>query len=187
MLWEVVQGLGVFSIAAGVFAYVGRYAIDQYFEKSLDKYRMELDKERLKFSDLHTTRAEITAELYEKFVAFEDDMRALTGPDQPDGPSREEKIRQAARSGNNFSDFYSRNKIYFPPRICDSVEELNDELREIYIESKTDFESRHEKESSERFGDQLALWKRVTEEDIPELKTELETHFRELLGVELED
>jgi hypothetical protein len=104
--------------------------------------------------------------LYTKFVEFEEDMRALTGPDRPDGLSREEKIRQAAESGNEFTEFYSKNKIYFPPRICDSVEELNEELREIYIKSKTNFESRHEKEASERFGDQLELWKRVTEEDI---------------------
>jgi hypothetical protein len=47
MLWEVVQQLGAFSIAAGVFAYVGRYTINQYFEKSLNKCQMELDKERL--------------------------------------------------------------------------------------------------------------------------------------------
>jgi hypothetical protein len=30
------------------------------------------------------------------------------------------------------------------------------------------------------------MWKRVTEDDVPELKEELENHFRELLGVDME-
>jgi hypothetical protein len=188
MLWEVVQQLGAFSIAAGVFAYVGRYTINQYFEKSLNKCQMELDKERLRFSDLHTKRAEVTAELYKKFVEFEEDMRRLTDPmERPDDPPREEKIQQAAESGNQSINYYMKNKIYFLPGICETIEQLNQEYQDIFANSKSNTGSNHRKVSSDRVEGRLELWKRTIEEDIPKLKTELEAHFRELLGVEVED
>jgi hypothetical protein len=137
---------------------------------------------------LHTKRAEITAELYKKFVEFEEDMRTPTDPmERPDDPPQEEKIQQAAESGNQFVNYYMENKIYFPPGICDTIEQLNQELQDVFVNSKINTGTNHRKVSSDRVEGRLELWKRTTEEDIPELKTELETHFRELLGVKIED
>lgn len=137
---------------------------------------------------MHTKRAEITAELYKKFVEFEEDMRTLTDPmERPDDPPQEEKIQQAAESGNQFVNYYMENKIYFPPGICDTIEQLNQELQDVFVNSKINTGTNHRKVSSDRVEGRLELWKRTTEEDIPELKTELEAHFRELLGVKIED
>jgi uncharacterized membrane-anchored protein YhcB (DUF1043 family) len=194
-----IQELGIFAVGATVIGWVARDVISQYFEKELNKYQAEidkelsryqaeLDKEKLQFSQLHNKRAKITAELYEKFVIFEEDMRSLTDPiEHEDSPPKDEKRRKAAESGNEFRNFYMKNKIYFPSEMCETIEDVDEEMHSIYTEFGI------LKPYQSRPGDPqdpnqwLDSWKRLTEEDIPELKEELENHFRELLGVETEN
>lgn len=75
---EVLQNLGIFTIGAGNVGYVPRFGIKQYFDTELKRYKAELDKEQARFSKLHDERAQVTAELYERFVEFEEDTRKLT-------------------------------------------------------------------------------------------------------------
>jgi len=190
--------LGIFAIAATVVGWVARDAISQYFnkelaeyqrevDKELNRYQTELEKERLKFSELHTKRANVTAELYEKFVEFEESMRKLTHPMEHDsGPSKDELSQEAADKGNEFMNYYMKNKIYFPPEVCETVEELQEETHDIFTEWNVydpAGKQRGEQPDSQRW---LDLWQKVTEDEVPELKSELEGHFRELLGVDLD-
>lgn len=194
----VIEEVGIFAVGATVIGWVARDLISQYFDKELSKYQAEVDKElnryqaelekdKLRFSELHTQRAEITAELYKRFVEFEEDMRSLTDlMERSDEPPKDEKLEIAAESGNQFINFYMKNKIYFPPQICETVEELNEEMRDVFLKFRIyrpydgspgdphDIDQWHES------------WKRVTEDEVPELKSELEGHFRRLLGVEFE-
>lgn len=190
--------LGIFAIAATVVGWVARDVITQYFdkelakyqtevEKELNRYQTELDKERTKFSELHNKRAKVTADLYKKFVEFEEDLRTLTHPLQKtDGPSKSEKISAAAESGNQFLNFYMKNKIYFPPDVCETVEDIVEASMDIHKAKRVRAAKfAHRQMEPEDFEKELEHWERVAEEDIPELKEELENHFRELLGVEL--
>lgn len=183
-----IEELGIFAVGATVVGWVVRDVISQYFDKELNKYQSELEKEKVRFSQLHNERAKITAELYERFVKFEDDMRSLTTPlEQQSSPSKDEKLETAAKSGNKFLSFYMKNKIYFPPDICETIEELNDELRGVYNEFQIYEPYNHTPTSPQDTGQWHDSWKRVTEEEVPELKSELEQHFRELLGVEIDE
>jgi len=192
-----IQELGTFAIGATVVGWVARDLINQYFDKELSKYQSEIDKElnryqtelekdKLQFSELHTQRAEITAELYERFVNFEEDMRSLTDPVERSGePSKDEKLKTAAESGNQFMNFYMRNKIYFPPHICETVEELNKEMKDVFSKFRI-YRPYDSSPGDPQDVDQWhESWKKVTEDEVPELKSELEDHFRGLLGVEL--
>ncbi|MYL15731.1 hypothetical protein GLW36_03595 [Halorubrum terrestre] len=198
LLTFVIEEVGIFAVGATVVGWVARDLISQHFDKELNKYQSEIDRElkryqtelekdKLRFSELHTQRAEITAELYERFVEFEEDMRSLTDPvERSDEPSKDEKLKTAQESGNQFVNFYMKNKIYFPPHICETVEELNKEMKDVYSKFRIyrpydsspgdphDIDQWHES------------WKKVTEDEVPELKSELEDHFRGLLGVEFE-
>ncbi|MDB2240019.1 hypothetical protein [Halorubrum ezzemoulense] len=194
----VIEEVGIFAVGATVVGWVARDLISQHFDKELSKYQAEVDKElnryqtelekdKLRFSELHTQRAEITVELYKRFVEFEEDMRSLTDPVERSGePSKDEKLKAARDSGNQFVNFYMKNKIYFPPHICETVEELNRELKDVFSK----FRIYRPYDSSP--GDPHDIdqwhdsWKKVTEEEVPELKSELEDHFRDLLGVEFE-
>jgi uncharacterized membrane-anchored protein YhcB (DUF1043 family) len=164
--------------------------MEQYraeLEKELDKYRTELEKEKLRFSELHNERAKVTAELYERFVKFEEDMRTLTDlMDRPGDPPKDEQMKNAAESGNEFVNYYMKKKIYFPPHVCETIEKLQSETKDVFVEFQV------YKPYDDRPGDSIDAerwldnWKTVTENEVPEIKEELEGHFRELLGVEID-
>ncbi|TKX40738.1 MULTISPECIES: hypothetical protein [unclassified Halorubrum] len=194
----VIEEVGAFAFGAAVVGWVARDLISQHFDKELSKYQAEVDKElnryqtelekdKLQFSELHTQRAEITAELYERFVEFEEDMRSLTDlMERSDEPPKDEKLEIAAESGNQFINFYMKNKIYFPPQICETVEELNEEMRDIFVTFRIYMTYDGSPGDPHDLDQWHESWKRVTEDEVPELKSELEDRFRDLLGVEFE-
>jgi hypothetical protein len=184
----IIEELGIFAVGATVIGWVARDLISQYFDKELKRHQAELEKDKMRFSELHNERARITAELYERFIEFEEDMRSLTTPiEYSNSPPKDEKLETAAESGNQFINYYMKNKIYFPPHICETVEDLNEEMKGVFDEFRIykPYESSpYDPQDPEQWHES---WKKVTEEEVPELKSELERHFRELLGVDLEN
>lgn len=59
---SLIRDLGIFAIGAGLIAFLARTAIKHYFDKELQTFQSELDKESMIFSELHETRAEIVSE-----------------------------------------------------------------------------------------------------------------------------
>lgn len=187
---NLLRDLGVFAIVAWLIAYVARFAIRQYFDKQLQSYQTELDKEAVKFTDLHQKRAEIIGEFYVKLAKFDQDMRLLVDPMLlRGGSSREELIDTAAESGEELRRFYLKNKIYFSVDVCETMDELLGEYREMFHDfSVARIHDREEalKGPKDRVEQWQENWNSLTEDDIPELKAELETQFRDLLGVSVE-
>lgn len=184
---EAATNLGVFSAGALALGWVARYGIKSFFDTEVKKYQLELEKERIQFSELHDRRAEVTAELYQRFVKLEEDMRSMTHPmEMASDPPKDELMESAAESGNEFINFYMRNKIYLPPEVCETVEDLHEEMRGVF--NAWTVHKPHEERPGENVDPEkwLELWNTVTEDEVPELKTELESHFRKLLGVGVE-
>jgi lipopolysaccharide biosynthesis regulator YciM len=195
---SIITDVGSFAVGAGVFGWIAKNAINNYFDKrltehqtELDKevseFRNELEKETLQFSQLHEKRAEFTGELYQRFVEFEDALRDLTHLlEQPSDDTKEEELDAAAKAGNNFLNYYMKRKIYFPKEICNTIEEAVEESMEIVNEQRIQAAKSEVHLGPEDFEKEVEHWERVTEEDIPDLKEDLEEHFRELLGVEID-
>ncbi|RBI59494.1 hypothetical protein DMJ13_23110 [halophilic archaeon] len=191
MAFNLLRDLGIFAIGATLLAYVARLTIKQYFDKQLQSYQTELDKETVKFTDLHQKRVEVIGEFYVKLAEFDQDMRALINPMLlRSGSSREELIDATAESGEELRRFYLKNKIYFSSDVCETMDELLNEYKDMFH----DFSVRriHDPEEAltepkERVEQWKENWNLLTQDDIPDLKTELETEFRDLLGVSVED
>lgn len=187
MVLDLLRDLGIFAIGAGLLAYITRLSIQQYFDKQLQSYQSELDKEQVKFSDLHDRRAEVIGEFYSMLVEFDEDMRALVDPMGFRGESsRKEKIATAAESGEELRRYYLKNKIYFSSDVCETMDELLGEYRDMFhdfsIAKLHDIEESLPDES-ERITQWHKNWKALTEDDVPDLKAQLENQFRDLLGV----
>lgn len=182
---EVLQNLGFFTIGAGILGWVARFGIKQHFDKELKRYQTELEKDRIRFSELHNKRARKIEEFYEKLIEFEEDMRGLTDPmETPGEPSKDERLQEAANSGNEFVNFYMKNKIYFPPQVCDTVDDIQEEFNSVFNSFKVyrPFDpGPNPAEDIEKWNEG---WNRVTEDEVPDLKRDLEEQFRSLLGVE---
>jgi len=191
MVLDLLRDLGIFAIGAGLLAYIARLSIQQYFDKQLQSYQSELDREQVKFTDLHEKRAEVIGEFYVRLAEFDQDMRAVVDPMMSRGESsREEKIATAAESGEELRTYYLKNKIYFSSNVCETMDELLGEYRDMFHDFS--IARLHDAEnsladSSERTTKWLENWESLTEDDIPDLKAQLEGQFRELLGVSIED
>ncbi|MCU4801708.1 hypothetical protein OB920_15115 [Halobacteria archaeon HArc-gm2] len=196
MVWEALQNLGFFALGTAATGWIVRYGIErfsevaergieQFFDKEIARYESELKNEQVVFSRLHEERATIIIELYERFILFEQDMRALTREWSGDPPT-DELFQKATTSGNDFAKYYMENKIYFPPDTCDAVENLQDEMKDVFVDYRDGKTYAHRAERPADVENWLANWREVTEDEVPELKRELENHFRELLGVDLD-
>lgn len=196
MVWEALQNLGIFALGTAATGWIVRYGIErfsevaeqgieQFFDKEIARYQSELENEQVVFSRLHEERASIIIELYERFILFEQDMRALTREWSGDPPT-DELFQKATASGNDFAKYYMENKIYFPPETCDAVESLQDEMKDVFVDYRAGKTYDRRPEQPADVENWLANWQEVTEDEVPELKRELENHFRELLGVDLD-
>lgn len=185
MVVELLRDLGVFTIAGGSLYLIARSGIQQYFDKELKRYQTELDKERVRFSELQQRRGEKTEQLYKKLVTFEEDMRSLTNLVTYDGePNKDEKMKEAQKSGREFANFYMENKIYFPPDACETIEEIQKVMKGVFDTYR--IERPHESRAGNPpdIDTLTESWKKISEDEVQDLKAELETQFRELLGVD---
>lgn len=194
MVWDTLENLGIIAFGTGAAGLVLRYglaefsavieqAIDRFFEEKTARYEADLEHDRVVFSRLHEERADVIIELYGRFVRFERDMRALT-TNWSGNPTAEELLEDARASANDFSRYYVENKIYFPPDTCDAVERLQDELNDVFVGVRAAPSGSGPHGQPADVQSWLATWDAVTEDEVPELKRELETHFRDLLGVD---
>lgn len=207
MVEEAVQNLGIFATgtaAAGLLARYGiqrfsglveagidrsgevlEHGIEQFVDKEIARHEAELADHRVASSRLHEERASVVIELYRRFVRFERDMRALTTGGASDHSS-DELLQKATASGNDFATYYEENKIYFPPGTCGAVESVQDAMADVFDDFRAGRSGGGRPEQPTDVESHLASWRDVTEDEIPELKCELENHFRELLGVDLD-
>lgn len=196
MVWETVQNVGILAAGTGAagllvrfgmdrFAAIVEGSIDQFFDEKRARREAELKNDHVVFQRLHEARANVIVELYTRVVTFERDVRAVTTGGPSERP-REELLQQATASGNALARYYMENRIYFPPETCDAVERLQDAMQTVFADFSAGTPHDGRPEQPADVENWLANWRNVTDEEVPELKRELETHFRALLGVDLD-
>jgi len=201
-MWE---ELGKFFIGAsgvtGLILYLGRNFIDKHFDRSLEQYKIELEKLRfehdVKFSRLHDKQAEVIESLYEKLDAVEKSMGMFVSPiEVVVSPSREEKGKNAKDDFNVFVNYYRQKEIYFSDEISKLLNEIIKKTHESWYQYVVFLKyedkdlrflpapKRDElvKVNFERFE---KAWEGINK-DLPILKHKLKSKFQVLLGVENE-
>jgi len=200
-LLNVARDLGILTIAAGLMGYIAKQLISYYFtreqknfqgeiNKEIQRFQNQLEKDSVVFSDLHQKRADIVAELYGKMAEFDREMRQLADPMILRGDSREYHIERAGEAGEEFRRYYNRHKIYLPEPICETIEDMISEYSSVFHDFSVG--EIHDATTPNPTGEDRVEtwnddWESLTEEEIPELKEELEAHFRELLGVSADE
>ncbi|WP_247731124.1 hypothetical protein [Halovivax limisalsi] len=191
LIISLIRDLGLIAIGAAVLTYIARHTVNQYFEKQLKSYQAELSREEVRFAELHEERANVMKDLYGKLTEFDEDMRILVDPIVSRGETdRDEKLDIAAESVEELRRYYLRNKIYLPPDVCETMDDLLKTYRDMFHEfALLRIHDRKESalEERERTEKWLENWEDLTTDEVPELKLKLETQFRDLLGVDIED
>lgn len=181
--------------------WLGKVWANRILEKDRLKYQKELEAVKtelglasqeylIRFSSLHNQRADIIDTLYKKCVASDRAMSSILKLFQEAGePSPEEKIKDFAKTFNDFYLFYYDKKIYFSPSLCEQIDNLATSLKHIHIDLTTypvDTKSPEYSVSPELLRERSQYWREArqnyTNISNP-LKTDIEKEFRELLGV----
>jgi hypothetical protein len=150
-------------------------------DKELEKLRTELRlaafRHELRFTKLHEKRLEVVAGLYEKLV----DLDRAYWPETQfnlEKPSLKETVNAINEAGWEFWEYFDKHRIYFSSSLCGKLEDLRQKYVVVWRELK-------KSEVLPELGEKQQHWLNAKEliEQTIQLKTDIETEFRLLLGV----
>lgn len=207
MVEEAVQNVGIVASATAAAGLVARYgikrsskvvengidtvseraenSIERFFEHRSARHETELADRRVVTSRVHEERASVVIELYRRIVQFERDVRAVTTGASGDR-SPDELHRTAVTSGNAVASYYEDHRIYFPAETCDVIESVQQELHRVFHDVQARGSNGRGPEGRSDDEARMNTVSHVTEDEIPDRTRELESHFRDLLGIDEE-
>ncbi len=185
---EVIVDLLYFLIGSGLIVWTIRAIIKLWLDKDIERYKWKLSKESIRFSKLYEERAKIIRDLYYKLFDFEQAMASFVSPMQWAGEKpMKEKRKITAETGNEFRDYYKRNKIYLSEKVSEILEDMDKIFTESWINFTTfeidNPESRALK-PTEKMKEWIKVWDKIRL-DIPRLRNQLEKEFRQILGADI--
>ena len=135
--------LPVVAIILGLF-YVGKNVINNYFNSSLENYKLEMElvhrKNAVVFERLHAKKIEAIGEVYSKLNILYKSLTILTADlkQVPQGKNfddyQNELTNEFAEKYNSFIDTYLSNNLYLSKSSCDNIEQILREYRNVSVE-----------------------------------------------------
>jgi hypothetical protein len=199
-LIQLLKDLGIFAAIGGALTYLlqslGKKFMDQNLEihkmqlnHQLESHKAELELANLKQSKLHEKRIQTIQELYEKLTEFYLDLDTLirwknvTGLTEDEIKKRNfDDANKTFESGSKFTRYYILNKLYFNADMCIKIDKIIQEMRSCQYDLTIQYQWMNLP------GDlQMNSFKQAKEKleiEVPLLKEQIESKFREILGVE---
>jgi uncharacterized protein YbcI len=200
---QTLKYFGAFSlstaVAFGIIKYLSQKIFENYLVKSIENHKSNLERitisHEIQFASLHKERALVIKELYGKLYNYKTAIIHLFNFDLKEGLEREDLSRRIdfwTKVVPDFSNYFHRNRIYFSEDLCQTIDNLNNQLDDINTKTK-DFMGRFEyieeqidaiKSKDKTF---VALKEKVNgalSDEIDKIIKQLEKEFRKILGVE---
>ncbi len=139
-----------------------------------------LQKKKFQFENLYIKRAKVVDQIYKKLDKTQRIFLSLTSPFQAAGePSQEEKAKKAAKSANDFLDYFNQNRLYLEEEVGKILDNINNELKNVWIE----FNYAKQKPDFKKWS---VSWEKV-KDDVPQAMKKIRERFREIIGLESKD
>lgn len=107
-------------------------------------------------------------------------LRNVTGKDKETIRKEEfERLKKASDLGNDFLNYYNKNKIYFDRESCELIEEIGDKFKKSH--STITFIKQMGFEPSKHISDRISEATKQVREDAPPLIEKLEDKLRDVL------
>lgn len=152
---------------------------DVEIEKIKYEINIAITKHSVMFSKLHEQRAIVIAETYDLLKKLYIALSRYTAIYEPPGaPTKEERRNDAAKALTAFREYIEIKDIYFPKMISGTINDINNELFQVYHEFLFKVEM-------PRGNDQGDAWLAIHDKMTSRIKTALENlgdEFRKLLG-----
>jgi hypothetical protein len=173
----------VFTVFSGAIVILFRAVINNILTKKLE---IELHEHHTKFSQIHSKRGEIIADLYSKLADTHRTAVELVTLGGPPGMPKKDKRREIfSETWNNFYIFYDRNKIFLTDQINSCINDFIKNLQEEII----GFDVYILRPASGKSMDIKAMkkwqecYKQIGETKIPLIKGELENELRKIIEI----
>ncbi len=190
------SGVPAIVIIAGL--YFGKNLIEHFFNETIELKKKELEQENknfqhqldtklqeinIQFSSLHSERAEVIKNLYQKLINLQIAMNEYTHIAQ-NIDNDEERMENTSNALIAFSENYLPNKIYFSKSIVLKIDNILNEYRSTGWEFTRVL--RDIKNPPKYRNSRIDNWDKIfdkVQSYFPSLIEELENDFREILGV----
>lgn len=191
---ELIQFLGGTALIVGALVYIAKRVVDGFLQTSVATFKANIEKTAtenlVKFKRLHHERAEVVRELYrhltELDIALVSTLRRFQNAEDP----LTEKVANLIELHNKFNDFYQLNKIFFSANVCTKIDKLAMTSRDVCANITTlpiDHQSdvyQHDNEMLKLRRDCWEKARNLHENEMCEIRNEIEMEFRKLLGVD---
>ena len=140
----------------------------------------KLSKRKFQFEKLYIKRAVVIEETYKKMIKTHRAIESLVCPLQLAGePPKEEKMKSAAKIGNDFIEYFDINRIFFDENLELEIDQLNKKMQGAFTKFKyaTMFEI-----GKQDIKEWIEAWDEIKER-APKLKGEIEKNFRRIIGI----
>lgn len=196
MDWEAIIKF-LFGVAgiSGAFAFIGKKSVEAFLASRVEKYKSNLEKiateHSIRFQQLHSERAQVIKVLYEKLVNLDLSLLSTLKLFQSaKEPNLEEKIKSLSKKHNELFYFYLPKKIFFDKHICDLLDSIMEKAKKVFIGitiNPINTQNIEYKYDPELLKERYELWdkgRNIFQNEITQIKKELEDKFRNLLGVD---
>jgi hypothetical protein len=168
-----------------------QYGLNERLQEHRGKLELANHEFNIRFSRLHQERADVIKEIYKLLIKLQSAMFTFTRTMHPVFEDGDKEAKQRLDNVNDsiadFTNFYTLNKIFLPKSLCSKIDNVVKE----YYDKGWDFAwaQRSFKEravSIESYGAQVAKANQISDsikDEMPPLIEELETEFRQILGV----
>jgi hypothetical protein len=199
ILTKILGALGGGYVLYLLVVWIIKRVVDASLQRRADEFRILLQRDvdlqveslkvslgviayeqQVRFSKLHEKRAEIIAELYSQIV----ELPSYAWKFILQSPSDVEQARIASDKVRETDLFVAKNRIYFPPDVCELLDKFVWTLRSMITHVQVYWKDRSYLTPQMIEQQNAVMLKAVTqlESEVPALTKNLENEFRSLLG-----
>ena len=170
-----IGGAGV--IILSLSNWLGKIWAERLLSRESARLEKEAFEHQLLFKRVYEKRAEILEQLYKLIVKLE---KSLSDQLDPNSYTRSPETHdRMVKSNLEFERFYTDNKIYFSPYLCELLDDFSKNVYNLMFKSTTEGWQKEDRELMEL---QEENWVILNKKIIP-LKQNIENEFRSILGV----
>ena len=180
---EIIEFLGGATAISLTVGYLGQKAIDGYVSGRISEHS-------IRFQRLHSERAEVIKEFYAKLAVLDDTLYStLRGFQAVGEPPLTEKVARLSEQFNSLREYFLPRRIFFDEQLCKLADQVLDIAKGIFFDittytvDPTDVEYRYNREVLKERHEFWEKGRAAHANEFAQLKTNLETQFREILGI----
>lgn len=195
MVWqELVEFLGGATAISVTIGYLGKNAIEAYLNGRIEEHRASLERitneQSVRFSHLHSERAQVIKDFYERLAKLDDLLDSTLRPFQHVAePSLEDKISQLANQFNELREYFIPKRIFLDASLCELIDRILEVTKSAYngiTVYPIDPRDPNYAHNRELLKERHEFWEKARamhKSEIQELKLRLEAEFRRVLGI----